>query len=344
MGWFSWLMSTSKSKNSDAHKNFDQRPPLETISVEDTTIAGPFCSNNLSVFLIHGTDATDIKDFLTLEEALEEKKVVVEETGQVNCLRIKNVSSDAVFIQSGDILKGGKQDRAIQYDMILDPKSGFIPVNSFCVERGRWRQRGLEDDRHFSTSHHNLSHKSLKMAAKYSNSQQEVWEEVQKMQTRTADNASVPLSQVQNESSPSSLDLTLETETIQESIKKYLDELSSVVDEKNDVVGFAFAINGKVNSIEVYACNALFKKMWPKLIKSAAIEAFSESRSENSFEQPSAEQVRECMLDVQNELVQEKAVSGKCKTVLKETKQNVFFEARDITRGDKWVHRNYNTR
>jgi hypothetical protein len=39
------------------------------------------------------------------------------------------------------------------------------------------------------------------------------------------------------------------------------------------VVGYAFAINGRVNSAAVYASNGLFRKMWPKLLRASAVEA-----------------------------------------------------------------------
>ena len=65
------------------------------------------------------------------------------ETGQVNELAIENVSPDrAVFVQAGDIVKGGRQDRVFSQDLVLKPRSGRVPIDAFCVESGRWRQRG----------------------------------------------------------------------------------------------------------------------------------------------------------------------------------------------------------
>ena len=76
---------------------------------------------------------------------MQDKVVVVHETGSVNELQIKNVSADVdVYLQSGDIVKGGRQDRTIAMDTIIPPKSGLMPLNAFCVENGRWSQRGGE--------------------------------------------------------------------------------------------------------------------------------------------------------------------------------------------------------
>ena len=41
-------------------------------------ISGPYSHANLAVFLIHGKETLEGKEFLTLQEALEQKKVVVE--------------------------------------------------------------------------------------------------------------------------------------------------------------------------------------------------------------------------------------------------------------------------
>src|SRR5438309_860922 len=103
------------------------------------TISEPITCLNLAVYLIHGEDVIPGKSFLTLQEALENNKIVLHETGTVAQLTIENVSRDTeVFIQSGDIVKGGRQDRVIAYDLIVPPQSGRVPINSFCVEAGRW--------------------------------------------------------------------------------------------------------------------------------------------------------------------------------------------------------------
>ncbi len=93
-----------------------QTPPTQKAGVppkiEATAhrISGPFTHENLTVFLIHGEDRIKNKDFLTLQEALKKKKVVVHETQQVNELAIENVSkTEEVFVQAGDIVKGGQQ-------------------------------------------------------------------------------------------------------------------------------------------------------------------------------------------------------------------------------------------
>ena len=100
-------------------------------------LSGPYTHGNLTVFLLHGKDLTN-KIFLTLQEALAQKKVRVYETKDVNELAIRNLSNQDIYVQAGDIVRGGDQDRMISVDFIVPPRSGRMPIAAFCVESGRW--------------------------------------------------------------------------------------------------------------------------------------------------------------------------------------------------------------
>src|SRR5687768_12030165 len=85
----------------------------------------PAIYKNLAVFLIHGEDQAGVGDILTLQEAMAKDVLVVHETSNVNELLVENRSSQFdVFIQAGDIVKGGKQDRVLAVDVIVPPNSG----------------------------------------------------------------------------------------------------------------------------------------------------------------------------------------------------------------------------
>src|SRR5690242_16631555 len=52
-------------------------------------ISGPYTHDNLSIFLFHGPNRSATK-LLTLEEAIDQRKVVVYETRNVNELAVEN--------------------------------------------------------------------------------------------------------------------------------------------------------------------------------------------------------------------------------------------------------------
>ena len=78
--------------------------------------------------------------------------MAVYETKDVNELAIRNLSNQDIYVQAGDIVRGGDQDRMISIDFIVPPKSGRMPIAAFCVESGRWNKRGKEENASFGSS------------------------------------------------------------------------------------------------------------------------------------------------------------------------------------------------
>lgn len=306
------------------------------------TLVGPFVHDNLSVYLINGKESIGGRTYLTLQEALDQKAAIVHETGDVNELAIENVSPDKdVFVQSGDIVKGGRQDRTIAQDFICAPKSGKVPINAFCVESGRWHQRGQEQAALFGSSNNAVAGKSLKLAAKYQGNQGEVWKEVKSNQTKLSENAGQSVADAR---SSSSYELTLENKKIDETVQAYLKDLQKIVDGKADVIGYAFAINGKVNSAEVYGSHDLFLKLWPKLLKSSAVEAFAEVQKGKTFVAPSLEAIKACIEDAAKGKPESHNTTARVQLITQETRENVMFETRDQKAAAGWVHRSYLTK
>lgn len=381
-------------------------------------LSGPFTHKNLSVFLVHGANQTGLangKTYLTLQEAMRQKKVVVRETGDVNELTIQNRSTEEVFVQAGDIVKGGQQDRVLALDLILPPKSGRIPIDAFCVEHSRWSQRGQEAVTAFSASDKMLATKGLKLAARNSQSQSEVWANVSVAQAKLAKNyvatkgvpGGVPggvamgaggggsvgrhalnfdegqaappaspeppvlraarsqnairvspgvlhtpnagltlaeqqgLTAVTSQASPTSLQLTLENKNVKESSADYVKQLASLIAGKRDVIGYVFAINGQLNSADVYSSNALFIKLWPKLLEASAVEAFAEFEESAQFEPVTTGLAQTFLRAAESGKAEVKTLQPRTRMIKHETEKHVLFEARDRARNDAWVHRNY---
>lgn len=326
------IITAQVKESTTAHKT----PEIESNSYR---ISGPFSHSNLTVFLIHGKNQIAGKTFLTLQEALEQKKVVVYETRNVNELAIENLSNDEVFVQSGDIVKGGQQDRMLAVDLIVPAKSGRMPIAAFCVEQGRWSRRGSEQAATFSGATDMASTKDLKLAAKRSKSQREVWKNVSVAQEKLSENVG---SRVTSADSVTSLQLTVENRKVQETAESYIKGLSDIVKGKTDVIGYAFAINGKINSADVYASSALFKKLWPKLLKANAVEAIAELKRGDDFEPVTETMVQEFLSAAEKSGTDsEKAVTGRVTLLTRESKENILFETRDQVQKGSWIHRNY---
>jgi len=300
-------------------------------------VTGPNTHENLSVFLIHGPSRSTHK-LLTLQEALAQNKVIVYETRNVNELAIENVSPDEdVFIESGDIVKGGQQDRTLKDDLILPTKSGKVEISSFCVEHGRWTKRGQEPAATFGSSNEMVATKDLKMAVRVQADQAQVWNQVAEAQKKLSANVGAP---AQAAASPTSFAMTMQVTVVQKSADGYIHELGGLIDGKSDVVGYAFAINGKVNSAEIYASHELFVKLWPKLLKASAVEAVSEFQPKAKFASVTSGMIGAALRDAESGKASERELNGRTQVAKKETSKTVLFETRDRA-SDSWVHRSY---
>ncbi len=301
-------------------------------------ISGPYTYENLSIFLVHGKDTLPGKNFLTLQEALASKVVVVHETKDVNELAIENVSKDKeVYVQSGDIVKGGQQDRVLAVDLIVPPRSGRIPIAAFCVEQGRWRQRGQEEAGKFEASTDVVATNAQRIAVNKTKSQGEVWAKVSEAQAKLSENVG---SSVNSTVSESSLQLSLENKKVQEVTDDYIKKLSNIVSGKSDVIGYAVAVNGKMNNADVYGSSALFHKLWPKLLKASAVEAVAELQKGAKFETVQSEHVEGFFAAAEDGKAAEDEVSDRVRRVTRETDENLLFETRDAKQ-DATLHRSY---
>ena len=268
---------------------------------QGTRISGPHTHENLAVYFVHGTSAGGAVP-LTLQEALAKGQVQVVETGRVNELQIENTGAEQVFIQAGDIVKGGKQDRVLTVSFLLPAKSGSVPIASFCVEQGRWSARGKEDHAKFSSAKEAMPSRSalLAMAApppepkarprrartprpqrgvcgaqpdEAADKQRKVWDSVATTQRKLSQGLGATVASPQ---STSSLQLSLENEKLKEARTAYIKALQSGGEKEADVVGYVVAINGRMSAANIYPSNALFRKMWEKQLAAVVTEAIGE--------------------------------------------------------------------
>ena len=311
----------------------------EVVSVADYRFSGPYTHDNLAVYLVHGADTLAGASFVTLQEALAAKTAVVHETGSVNRLAVENLSAgDELFVQSGDIVKGGKQDRTLPYDAVIGPGSGQVPVDSFCVEQGRWSKRGSEESSSFSSSSSGLSTLDLKRAAKAPEeaSQAEMWRSVGRTQERLGKKLG---QSVKAGESASSLQLTLESPALRTAVAPYLAALMSAPDGRSDAIGYVAVVDGKVVSADVYASAALFRKVWPKLLEGSAVEAFIEAEPGRYVEPPGVEAVRAVLTAAEGAPACGEAVTERTYVQVRRFEGAWLFDSCDRSRGNLVIHR-----
>jgi hypothetical protein len=309
------------------------------------TVSGPFTHGNLQVFLVHGNAQLEYRQYATLTAALEKGLVVVKETGSVQELSIENVSKEiTVFLNAGDIVKGGRQDRTVRDDLILPPLSGPVPLAAYCVEHGRWTRRGEENAAAFSANTKSLSSRKEKLAARYGLSQAEVWSSVAEQQSKLNDNVSRLAGRsvdIRSPASSSSLQLSLENKDLDSVKDRYLHALSTILNGRTDVIGFVYAINGEINSAEVYNNKSLFRALWPKLLDAAITEAVTDYSVDTQLKTVSAQEIKAFFETALSGSISERRVwqTTRIKTYTSATA--ILFETQDLEADGTWIHKSF---
>jgi hypothetical protein len=321
-------------------------------------VSGPIVHDNLAIYLVHGAGGGGAVP-LTLQEALAKGAVKVRETGSVNELTVENTGKDEVYVQAGDIVKGGQQDRVLSVDLLLPPRSGEVAIAAFCVEPGRWTARGNEDVRQFSSAASAMPSHEAKVAMRayavtaaapaadasastmaYAGggvgaSQQEIWSTVRKTQDSLSRSVGAL---VAAPASPSSLQLSLENDKLKQAQTAYIAALQGAGATGDDVVGYVFAINGKINSGDVYASNALFRKMWSKLLAANVTEAISVKEVAGAA-LPSVKDVEAFLAAASSGVKAERAINASVRLTTLDGEASLYAETRRVD--GSWVHRNY---
>ena len=322
---------------------FKTPPPvvIKQVQLNNYRLSGPYEFEELSIFLIHGPDARDSRLYTTLQSAMERQLVIVHETSHVNELAIENVSTtEDVFVQAGDIVKGGRQDRVLSVDMILPAKSGVVPISAFCVEQSRWQQRGTEAVDQFTLTEMSVNY-SLRQVMKDVATQAGVWKEVDSAHENIGAGVAGVAGSVRSVDSPTSLPLALESEAVQESMAPYLANLSSHAYRWNDVIGFAFAINDEIKGADVYSSNTMFIRLWPRLLKAAVVDAVAAPAMKRAPNALPIDTVGSFLVNTElgSETVGD--IPPRTQSVERSTDGGLFFETRDTAYGNAWVHRSY---
>jgi len=235
-------------------------------------------------------------NLLTLDEGLRSGEVIVTEQGsvtglrrhrpgapqtggsaQVNQLTLVNNSRRPLVLLAGEIVSGGKQDRVVGKDRIVGPESE-IALGVFCVEPHRWNQI----TQNFNPLPSAMAQPSVRQQAMAGQNQQAVWDQV--AQARSAMKSVVPSAQMAIDASSSyaqaveAAPVKREMEATVVPIEQRFSALGAHLRDRK-ALGVVVAVNGRIVWADVFASPAMFNKYWPKLVRSYAAEAMSNSRA-----------------------------------------------------------------
>jgi hypothetical protein len=230
--------------------------------------------------------------------------------------------------------------------LILPPHSGRVSIASFCVEQGRWSARGVEDARKFSSSEASVPSRQTRIAmlappagtaaaADTVSRQREVWKGVSEAQQKLSSKVRVV---VASPASRSSLQLALENEKLKERQAAYLVPLEAAGRKASDIIGVAFAINGKLSGAELYPSNGLFRKMLPKLLRASVTEAIAE-KSDNVGVPPREDQVTAFLAAAEAGKPATRPLTAAVRLETRDAERVLYFAS--ARANGAWIHRSY---
>jgi len=230
---------------------------------------------NMAVFPLE-TSLDGGPEYVTLKEALEKSSFVITEVsegGNVPNLKVSNKGKVPVLLLDGEELAGAKQNRVLNTTILVQEGTEIvIPVS--CTEQGRWSYAA----RVFFESGHVMSPAmrsmnkaavaaSLESIREFRGDQGTVWENVHQMEAETGTKSSTGAMKDVFESKMEDLDTSLKAFVCGPQQKGILVIIG------REVVGFDFVSR-----------ESAFAVLFPKLIKSYAMEAWIAGRKEKKAE------------------------------------------------------------
>lgn len=281
-----------RPSGSDAQVKPEARPkdPPGILLDENHRVGSPHVAGNLAVFPIYAKTQQEIGEFTTLDAALEKGTAVVRELGaeaqpppapgaqgvmtnasgdapRVNTLVIENKGKLPILVLAGTVVKGGKQDRQIGEDFVISAGS-TTPVDAYCVERGRWNgERDGQNTGGVFQATKMLATSKVRAAGQHQKNQSGVWAEV------SAVNAANKKS-----SASDTLMATLDDKEVaakRAAVAGKVNGFLGSAEQKERIVGLAYAVDGKVRSVRWFWSHTLFELHRDTLVQTAAVEALT---------------------------------------------------------------------
>jgi hypothetical protein len=193
----------------------------------------------------------------------------VNEGGSVPALRVTNKGDTPVFLMAGEHLAGGKQNRVLNASILVGAGVA-LPIPVSCVERGRWSYRSPHFGGSGSSSHSRLrklmhahATEGYRSQGTPSSDQGEVWREVDRKLGETGSHSDTQYLHKAYEDTEATLGNVLASLPVPEG-----------------ACGAVFAYGGRIVGFDLFDQPGTLAKLWPKLVRAYAIDAYSAGKTE----------------------------------------------------------------
>ena len=242
---------------------FSQRAYEISNFIETLEVGSPVNYQNLTIIPVYSTRIFDNTNYSTLDEALRWGWLTISEMGggSVSEVMLNNHSGRYIYIMGGEILTGCRQDRIVGRDVLIAPRSCNVIVPVYCVEEGRW---SAKSDRFYSKNI--LGTYKLRAAAQKASAdtQSTIWGSIRGFNSRLSVRSTTQAYQD-----------AYEDRAIKSQVTLYERKLQYVPNMNRDTIGVVVAVGGQIVSADIFANPQIFRKLWPKILKSSAFSTIS---------------------------------------------------------------------
>ena len=240
------------------------KPQVVKSSLESLVISKPIIYKNLAIYPLTRRSA-HTTEYVTLDEAMNKDWLTIREigNGEVNFVELKNIGNKVVFIMTGEMISGAKQDRMLKDDVLIPPKSDWLRIPVYCVEHGRW----VAVSSAFKSSGLVVPN-ALRQRARVTEKQSEVWDEIASSQDRLGIASGTGTARA-----------NYEDERTRKEIAEYMERLADMPKLRENTVGVCVTTGNRIVCVDIFANNDLLVKYWHKLLKSYVMDAIHETIS-----------------------------------------------------------------
>ncbi len=246
----------------------------------------------------HGPRTSDL-GYLVLDDALASgtaEVTEISEHGSVPELKFLNRGENPVLIVDGEELVGAKQNRVVNLTILVAAHAKLtIPVS--CVEAGRWRSKS----RAFTAA------PRTQFARGRAKRVAQVTQSLRDRGDRMSDQAAVWADIAEKSARLSTFSPTAAMEAIYVDNSASIDPYVNACKPIDRQVGAVFVVDGTVVGFDLFDDERTLRKLLPKLVRSAAVEALDASSVAQGISPASPRAVAELFLAVVASAVQHRA-------------------------------------
>jgi hypothetical protein len=209
-------------------------------------------------------------NIISLHDAVTHGVATITERGtasteNVHWLRVNNKSDSSIYVSSGEVIAGGRQDRMVMHDTILPPSKKDQYVSVMCVEEGRW------SDKEKPFVYSGFANTHLRKMLDSAKNQVQIWREINRQLEKGHVNSKSLAYLSQREPEFNNKKMKLKNILLGDDYFNFFTQ--KIKSSDTSIVGFVCVSGGRILGSDIYAGVNLFNQQLEPLLRGYIDEA-----------------------------------------------------------------------